>query len=66
MLHKRKHKRIPLHYYLKVTKNESADQLGFMIDISEECDLCHCMICRGYSAASSRLISISRVFGCQF
>ena len=36
LVEKRKHKRIPLHYYLKVTENDSAEHIGFMIDISEE------------------------------
>jgi hypothetical protein len=33
---KRKHKRIPLHYYLKVSESNSQNHLGYMIDVSEE------------------------------
>ena len=36
MTEKRKHKRIPLHYYLKVIGSDSEEHLGFMIDVSEE------------------------------
>jgi hypothetical protein len=36
MQEKRKHKRIPLHYYLKVTETASDKHLGYMIDISKE------------------------------
>ena len=33
---KRKHKRIPLHYYLKVSENPTEKHLGYMIDVSEK------------------------------
>ena len=33
---KRKHKRIPLHYYLKVSVNSSEEHIGYMIDISND------------------------------
>jgi hypothetical protein len=36
MTDKRKHKRIPLHYYLKVSDSNSAEHLGYMIDVSKE------------------------------
>jgi hypothetical protein len=36
MQEKRKHKRIPLHYNLKVSANDTEDHLGYMIDVSEE------------------------------
>ena len=35
MQEKRKHKRIPLHYYLKVSETDSQKHLGYMIDVSE-------------------------------
>lgn len=35
MQDKRKHKRIPLHYYLKVSESNSLEHLGYMIDVSE-------------------------------
>ena len=35
MQDKRKHKRIPLHYYLKVSESDSQEHLGYMIDVSE-------------------------------
>jgi hypothetical protein len=33
---KREHKRIPLHFYLKVSEKGSSKYLGFMIDISKK------------------------------
>jgi hypothetical protein len=36
MSEKRKHKRIPLHYYLKVLASDSVEHLGYLIDVSEE------------------------------
>jgi hypothetical protein len=33
---KRKHKRIPLHFYLKVSESNSKKHLGYMIDVSKE------------------------------
>ena len=36
MSEKRKHKRIPLHYYLKVLESNSGKHLGYLIDVSEE------------------------------
>ena len=36
MSEKRKHKRIPLHYYLKVSGSDSEEHHGYLIDVSEE------------------------------
>jgi len=36
MQEKRKHKRVPLHYYLKVLESNSEEHLGYLIDVSEE------------------------------
>ena len=36
MSEKRKHKRIPLHYYLKVLESNSEEHIGYLIDVSEE------------------------------
>jgi hypothetical protein len=33
---KRKHKRIPLHFYLKVLESNTQKHLGYIIDVSEE------------------------------
>ena len=36
MTEKRKHKRIPLHYYLKVSASDSVEHLGHLVDVSKE------------------------------
>ena len=36
MKERRKHKRIPLHYYLKVLESNPEEHLGYMIDVSKE------------------------------
>ncbi len=36
MKERRKHKRIPLHYYLKVLESNPEELLGYMIDVSKE------------------------------
>ena len=36
MQEKRKHKRIPLHYYLKVSGSDTEELLGYMIDVTPE------------------------------
>lgn len=36
MQEKRKHKRIPLHYYLMVSEKGTRKELGYMIDVSKE------------------------------
>ena len=36
MPEKRKHKRISLHYYMKVSESDSEEHLGYLIDVSKE------------------------------
>ncbi len=36
MAEKRKHKRVPLHFYLQVSEKGSSKQLGYMIEVSKE------------------------------
>ena len=36
MKERRKHKRIPLHYYLKVLESNPEEHLGYMIDVSKK------------------------------
>ena len=36
MTEQRKHKRVPLHYNMKVSENDSEEHLGYLIDVSEE------------------------------